>query len=77
VAQLPSEERIYTMLKHCISRTATRQQLTLSSLLLHNLAILHTCSGRLAMCAIIGFIGQTAIFGQNIIEQSTGKPGLF
>jgi hypothetical protein len=29
------------------------------------------------MCAIIGFIGQTAIFGQNIIEQSTGKPGLF
>mmetsp|Transcript_1404 Transcript_1404/g.2164 ORF Transcript_1404/g.2164 Transcript_1404/m.2164 type:complete len:167 (-) Transcript_1404:86-586(-) len=34
-------------------------------------------NGRLAMLAIIGFIGQTAIFGQNILEQSTGKPTLF
>ncbi|KAG5175173.1 fucoxanthin chlorophyll a c protein [Tribonema minus] len=34
-------------------------------------------NGRLAMLASIGLIGQTAIFGQNILEQSTGKATLF
>lgn len=34
-------------------------------------------NGRLAMLAIMGFIAQTALTGQNIIEQSTGKAGLF
>lgn len=34
-------------------------------------------NGRLAMLAIAGFIAQTTLTGENIIEQSTGKAGLF